>query len=100
MKNRRDFRYLSPKHVTKLLTEAPTRLVEHQGTQHLLPWKSQQVMVHGKWLNLCRTDLKDDIRTYDCISFAPGASAKTPKIVYGARLTKCSLCLIDSWSDG
>lgn len=67
-----------------------------------------EVMHDGKWKHLCRTDLKDDVRTWT--SFAFGPDGKRPDVhhidyyrsglPYGARITDDAFFVVDAYSDG
>lgn len=90
-----------------LLSKAPMRLAPaSDGGEPDL-----QVQIDGEWLNLCRTDLKDDVathirghtsggveaaRTYYLKHIRYGARVRDPKHGPGAKL----FAVVDSLSDG
>lgn len=62
-----------------------------------------EVKYEGKWLHLCRTDLKDDVRTWT--SWASDSDAHhmdhyRRTVHYGARITDHSFYIVDAVSDG
>lgn len=61
-----------------------------------------EIKYKRKWLHLCRTDLKDDIRTWTSWSSHGNISSVGfyNKNVYGARITKDAFFVIDRFSDG
>ena len=64
-----------------------------------------EIQVDGKWLYLCRTDLKDDVATYRGDDWETGIEEVRQRyyqgIRYGARLSENEgFCVVDSFSDG
>lgn len=63
-----------------------------------------EVQYNGKWLHLCRTDLKDDIRTCAIASSHGDVNSMafyfSGAVAYGSRVTDDAFFIVDSFSDG
>lgn len=67
-----------------------------------------EVRYNGKWLHLCRTDLKDDVRTWTSAIAGPGIDPNIVNhidhyrktVAYGARITDRAFFIVDAFSDG
>ena len=101
------FDYHGPEFV-KSLKAQPTRYRIHpatpkpDGSPGWPEWKSVQVLHSGKWFDLCRTDLTDNVTTWGAISLSDpeGKCSVEFDHSYGARVTEDTIYIIDRWSDG
>jgi hypothetical protein len=101
------FTYHGPEFVESLKTQ-PIRYRTHpttprpDGSPGWPAWQSAQILHDGKWFDLCRTDLTDNVTTYGGISFGDpeGKCSVDFCTLYGARVTEDTIYIIDSWSDG
>lgn len=106
------FEYWDAKTVEEKLRGVETRMREHPATEGKYPqdaWYSKQVKIDGRWLDLCRTDLCDDVRTSGAIPIMPRPPAGLENVAqvmeqydrcFGARVTDDAIFIIDSYSDG
>lgn len=80
------------------LRTAPIRSVrvENKRLRDGYFWLRYQICYQDKWLDLCRTDLMDDISTYK-IGCAVGDYLET---CHGARITETAFKVVDAFSDG
>jgi hypothetical protein len=104
-KRRDDFEYWDVGTLKQKMAVAERDLKEHDSALCVSAWYSHRVKIDGKWFDLCRTDLCDDIRTWGSVPLFPVPSdvaqvtANYDK-TFGARVTDDTIFIIDSISDG
>ncbi len=99
----KEFDYWPPEKTNKILGESPRRDKEHEDKIFGGKWYSEEVLVDNIWYGLARTDLHDDVRTCGLRSIAPVFSDRvyiSQATIFGARVTKEKIYVIDSLSDG
>ncbi len=89
---------LSPSQAKRFLRSCESRVAIREGLQFA------QVLHAGEWLTLCRTDLKDDVKTHGRVEVdfeLAGVVQRYANIAaYGARVDDSTFAVIDAFSDG
>lgn len=95
-----EFKYWTRAQVNERLRDAPMRYVEHPPSYLMGAYKTVQIKYRGKWYQLGKTTVFDDIRTGQCYSMACRKPARILAAYFGARVTKESIFLINNYTDG
>ena len=101
LRKHKEFDWLTPEEAKAVLTDvvATSRMTMDAGKWYECVRTS--IKFKGRWLRLCRTDLKDDVRTYVVLEDEEDpVSYYRERIQYGARVSKTSFAVVDSFSDG